>query len=61
MVDNDAKTVKVMENILDNESPNLVVINGDLLTGEAVLAHNYTNYIVGAHVSTMVAFLTHSL
>ncbi|KAH7112463.1 Metallo-dependent phosphatase-like protein [Dendryphion nanum] len=45
LVDNDAKTIKVMESVLDNESPNLVVLNGDLLTGEAVLAHNYTNHI----------------
>ena len=46
LVENDAKTIKVMEKILDNEFPNLVVFNGDLLTGEAVMSHNYTNYIV---------------
>ncbi|KUI59177.1 putative inactive purple acid phosphatase 16 [Cytospora mali] len=41
--DND--TVKVMQTVLDNESPQLVVLNGDLITGENTFKENATDYI----------------
>jgi hypothetical protein len=34
-----------MNTILDHESPQLVVLNGDLITGENTHAHNSTKYL----------------
>lgn len=41
----DVKTIKVMNTILDIEHPNLVVLNGDLITGENTHLHNSTTYL----------------
>lgn len=41
----DAKTVKAMNAILDHEPTTLAVLNGDLLSAEAVDSSNYTDYI----------------
>jgi hypothetical protein len=40
----DKKTTQVMETILDMESQDLVVLNGDLITGENTYFHNSTRY-----------------
>ncbi|KAJ7194412.1 Metallo-dependent phosphatase-like protein [Mycena pura] len=42
---NDAMTQKVHGTILDNEKPNYVVFNGDMMTGENVFAFNATGYL----------------
>jgi hypothetical protein len=50
----DVKSTKVMNTILDAESPDFVVLNGDLITGENTYIHNSTAYldiIVGPMVS----------
>ncbi|KAL1881292.1 hypothetical protein Daus18300_001145 [Diaporthe australafricana] len=50
----DINSVKVINQILDNESPQLVVLNGDLITGENTFKENSTTYvdqIVGPLVS----------
>ncbi|KIY73264.1 Metallo-dependent phosphatase [Cylindrobasidium torrendii FP15055 ss-10] len=41
----DSKTQGVHSSILDNESPDYVVFNGDIITGENVFAENATAYI----------------
>ncbi|KAJ4251539.1 hypothetical protein NW762_011528 [Fusarium torreyae] len=41
----DARSVKVMSDVLDAESPDLVVINGDLINGESTYTHNSTHYV----------------
>jgi hypothetical protein len=41
----DAKTIKAMNAILDQEPTTLAVLNGDLLSGEAVDSKNYTQHI----------------
>jgi hypothetical protein len=41
----DKKSVKVIKTILDAENPNLVVLNGDLITGENTHLHNATEYL----------------
>lgn len=41
----DINTVKVINKILDNESPNLVVLNGDLITGDNAFLENATIYM----------------
>jgi hypothetical protein len=41
----DIKTTKVMNTILDIEKPDLVVLNGDLITGENTYYHNSTKYL----------------
>ncbi|KAL4926650.1 metallophosphoesterase family protein [Aspergillus undulatus] len=41
----DRNSVKVLNQILDNESPDLVVLNGDLITGENGFLENATVYI----------------
>lgn len=41
----DVDTFKVMRTVLDNESPQLVVLNGDLITGEDTLRENSTDYV----------------
>ncbi|KAK7708078.1 hypothetical protein SLS64_006900 [Diaporthe eres] len=41
----DINTVKVINQILDKESPQLVVLNGDLITGENTFKENSTTYV----------------
>ncbi|KAK5989196.1 putative inactive purple acid phosphatase 16 [Cladobotryum mycophilum] len=41
----DINTVKVINKVLDSESPGLVVLNGDLITGENGFLENSTVYI----------------
>lgn len=41
----DVDTLKVMQTVLDNESPQLVVLNGDLITGEDTERENSTDYV----------------
>lgn len=41
----DEKTLKLMQYVLKVESPQLVVLNGDLITGENVLKANATAYV----------------
>ncbi|KAI6790582.1 Metallo-dependent phosphatase [Hortaea werneckii] len=41
----DVKTAAVMNAVLDAESPQLVVLNGDLITGENTFLENSTTYI----------------
>lgn len=41
----DVDTLKVMQTVLDNEMPQLVVLNGDLITGEDTLKENSTDYV----------------
>ncbi|KAI7590558.1 hypothetical protein KC316_g3321, partial [Hortaea werneckii] len=41
----DVKSTDVMNTILDAESPQLVVLNGDLITGENTFLENSTSYI----------------
>ncbi|KAF2268384.1 Metallo-dependent phosphatase [Lojkania enalia] len=41
----DRKTVKVLNTLLDNDRPNLAVLNGDLITGEDTYSHNNTAYL----------------
>ncbi|GFZ45087.1 hypothetical protein JCM24511_02813 [Saitozyma sp. JCM 24511] len=42
---NDAATQNVHATVLDQEKPNYVVFNGDLMTGENVFADNATGYL----------------
>lgn len=41
----DINTVKVINQVLDKESPQLVVLNGDLITGENTFKENSTVYV----------------
>lgn len=41
----DEKTLKLMDGILDVESPDLVVLNGDLITGQNTFKANATAYV----------------
>ncbi|KAI1266575.1 Metallo-dependent phosphatase-like protein [Xylariaceae sp. FL1019] len=41
----DLTSVKVINSVLDTESPSLVVLNGDLITGENTFLENSTHYI----------------
>ncbi|KAJ6623711.1 Metallo-dependent phosphatase-like protein [Mycena sp. CBHHK59/15] len=41
----DAATQRVHATVLDNEKPNYVVFNGDMMTGENVFKQNATNYL----------------
>ncbi|KAF5133097.1 putative inactive purple acid phosphatase 16 [Metarhizium anisopliae] len=41
----DNKTIQVMADVLDKDRPDLVVLNGDLITGEVTLKDNSTDYI----------------
>ncbi|EPS43678.1 hypothetical protein H072_2389 [Dactylellina haptotyla CBS 200.50] len=41
----DAKTAKVVSSVLNYENTQLVVLNGDLITGDGTQAHNSTNYL----------------
>lgn len=41
----DINTVKVLNKVLDKETPNLVVLNGDLITGENTYLENSTAYV----------------
>jgi hypothetical protein len=42
---NDNETQKVMDTVLSSEDVQLVVLNGDLISGEATLASNSSSYI----------------
>lgn len=44
-IDQDIKSTRVMRAILGSESPDLVVINGDLITGENTFRENSTGYV----------------
>ncbi|KAF7340592.1 Metallo-dependent phosphatase-like protein [Mycena sanguinolenta] len=50
---NDAATQVVHGTILDNEKPNYVVFNGDMMTGENVFAANATNYLDMVYAPTV--------
>ncbi|KAF8143723.1 Metallo-dependent phosphatase-like protein [Mycena galopus ATCC 62051] len=50
---NDAMTQVVHGTILDNEKPNYVVFNGDMMTGENVFADNATGYLDQAFAPTV--------
>lgn len=41
----DVDTLKVMRTVLDNEATQLVVLNGDLITGENTFKENSTDYV----------------
>ena len=41
----DQMTLKVMRNVLKTEGPQLVVLNGDLVTGENTMLENATDYL----------------
>ncbi|KAG6002613.1 hypothetical protein E4U54_000841 [Claviceps lovelessii] len=41
----DLQTLQVMREVLDHEKPDFVVLNGDLITGEAASRRNNTRYI----------------
>ncbi|RAL10173.1 metallophosphoesterase family protein [Aspergillus homomorphus CBS 101889] len=41
----DVESTAVINTILDNESPQLVILNGDLITGENTFLSNATDYI----------------
>lgn len=41
----DVDTLLVMKTVLDKESPQLVVINGDFITGENTFKKNSTDYV----------------
>ena len=41
----DTNTIQVMNSVLDDESPQIVVLNGDLITGENTFLVNSTSYI----------------
>lgn len=41
----DLNSVKVINRVLDKEAPDLVVLNGDLITGENVFLENGTHYV----------------
>ncbi|KAI9663783.1 MAG: hypothetical protein M1821_007273 [Bathelium mastoideum] len=41
----DVNSTRVMSEVLDTESPQLVVLNGDLITGENTFLENSTHYV----------------
>ncbi|KAK5120380.1 hypothetical protein LTR85_006319 [Meristemomyces frigidus] len=41
----DVNSTRVMNTVLDNEHPQLVVLNGDLITGENTYKENSTDYV----------------
>lgn len=41
----DVDTLKVVQTVLDNESPQLIILNGDLITGEDTFKENSTDYV----------------
>lgn len=41
----DVDTLKVMRTVLSNETTQLVILNGDLITGENTYKENSTNYV----------------
>lgn len=41
----DVNTLQVMRTVLGSEAPQLVVLNGDLITGENTLRENSTDYV----------------
>jgi hypothetical protein len=44
-IEQDIKSIAAMNSILDHESPNLVILNGDLITGENTFLKNSTKYL----------------
>ncbi|KAK1984802.1 calcineurin-like phosphoesterase [Colletotrichum cereale] len=44
-IDQDLNSTRVMRSVLKTEQPDLVVLNGDLITGEDTHKENSTNYI----------------
>jgi hypothetical protein len=44
-ISQDIKSTRVMQAILESESPDLVVINGDFITGENTFRENSTGYV----------------
>lgn len=44
-IEQDIKSLRVMCTVLDAEAPDLVVINGDLITGENTFRENSTGYV----------------
>lgn len=42
---NDDRTLDLMKTVLEVESPELVVLNGDLITGENTFKENATDYV----------------
>lgn len=57
----DQKTIGVINTILDSESPDLAVLNGDLITGENTYLENSTHYldeIVGPIAKRNIHFAT---
>ncbi|KAF7369531.1 Metallo-dependent phosphatase-like protein [Mycena venus] len=50
---NDAATQVVHGTVLDNEKPNYVVFNGDMMTGENVFKANATNYLDMVYAPTV--------
>ncbi|KAF7298608.1 Metallo-dependent phosphatase-like protein [Mycena indigotica] len=51
--EHDAATQKVHAAVLDKEKPDYVVFNGDIMTGENVLAANATSYLDLAYAPTV--------
>ncbi|KAJ7635246.1 Metallo-dependent phosphatase-like protein [Roridomyces roridus] len=49
----DVNTSRVHSIVLDNEKPNYVVFNGDLITGENVFADNATKYLDQMYAPTV--------
>lgn len=43
-IDQDVNSTRVMRSVLDVETPNLAVLNGDLITGENTFRDNSTSY-----------------
>ncbi|KAH7159522.1 Metallo-dependent phosphatase-like protein [Dactylonectria estremocensis] len=41
----DVKSIQVIEDVLDYDTPDLVVLNGDLITGENTYVENSTDYV----------------
>ncbi|ORY89023.1 Metallo-dependent phosphatase-like protein [Leucosporidium creatinivorum] len=51
--DQDVNSTRVMDNVLNSESPDFVVFNGDLVTGENLFLSNGTSYLPRALSSTI--------
>ncbi|KAK7045261.1 Metallo-dependent phosphatase-like protein [Favolaschia claudopus] len=51
--EHDAATQVVHATVLDNEKPNYVVFNGDMMTGENVFKHNATKYLDMVYAPTV--------
>lgn len=44
-IEQDRKSTALMRNVLDEEKPDFVVLNGDLITGDKTFAFNSTKYV----------------